>query len=432
MKPAIILCSRYGSSRVPGKAFRKINGVPVIHHLINRLKKTGLDIIVAVPQDDLYHYNKIDGVKFFTGYADDPMARMYHAAREYGIDTIVRVTHDKVLVEPRLILSALKQFNSDYLFSSEFTDGSAFEIISFNALRNACMRFHNVEFISYAIKAVAEKTQDFRVAGCYKSHHRLLIDYDKDLTLLESVFLELGNDCSLEQVIKFMDRSRWAKHINRLPVVSIYTCVYNGSKYLDRCISSVIEQDIFKRCEFIVVDDFSSDDSYLKAVKALWKFKNVKIIRNQENLGLASSSNVALKNSQGKFIVRLDADDYFVNKRSVSTLLKEIVATKKDVIYPDNYFGSFDVVQSGKENHHVGGAMFRIKAVNHVKFTEGLRGFEGLEFFERARKQIDVGYLRDPIFFYRQHDESLTKNNIEERAELRSKIESGVLGDRLT
>jgi len=432
LNTAIILCSRASSKRLPGKCFLKLNQKPILEHLIDRLMPSKIPIILAVPKNEEYLYKHLEakGVTLFTGYEHDPMARMFHAARIYKVKTIIRVTHDKVFVDYKTLLKAVYDYNSgshDYLYSTKFTDGSAFEIIDFELIKKAALLYNDVEFISYAVKNLTKNKLHFYVPKELRSDHRLLIDYEDDLKLLEIIFNKLGNDVSLKDTIRFLDKSRWVNKINRMPLLTVYTCSYNSSDYIEKCIHSILNQNIFYKTQYIFIDDCSTDDSYYKACKLTYKYNNVKIVRNQENVGLSSSSNVALKHAKGRYIVRLDADDYFINTKSLDTLMQKIITEDCDVVYPDNYFGSYQKTQKGNEQHHVGGAIFKTRAINHIKFTERLTGLEGYDWFLKAKKELDIGYLDEPMFFYRQHDKSLSKNNLEQRQILKQQIESAHL-----
>ena len=59
-------------------------------------------------------------------------------------------------------------------------------------------------------------------------------------------------------------------------LVSVITPVYNSENYLESCISSLINQT-YKNCEFILIDDFSTDKSthIIKKYERM-KFSNVK------------------------------------------------------------------------------------------------------------------------------------------------------------
>lgn len=284
-----------------------------------------------------------------------------------------------------------------------------------------------MEHISYAIRAITENKHDFQVPRQYRSDIRLLIDYPKDIQLLNTIFASLKSDCSLTDVIELMDHNPWMRDINKLPPLTLYTCVFNGEKFIERAMQSISKQKGFRDWEYIIVDDASTDKTAHLVSKFAAQYQNVTWIRNESNMGLASSSNVALKNATGKYIMRLDADDFFVSDTACREMLNAIRRRNLDVIYPNNYFGTMGIVQNGKDAHHVGGSIFSTRAINHIKFTDGLRGYEGLDLFERARLQLKIGYLNRPIFFYTQHATSMSKTNLKEREEIKRAILAGEL-----
>jgi glycosyltransferase involved in cell wall biosynthesis len=154
----------------------------------------------------------------------------------------------------------------------------------------------------------------------------------------------------------------------------------------------------------------------------------IKIIKNKKNLGLASSSNVALETAKGDYIIRIDADDYLTGNRALEKIYRYAKFNQKyDAIYPNNFFGSLKKIQIGSDEHHAGGAIFKTRKLNDIKFTDGLRGYDGLDLYVRAKNQLSIGYLEEAIYFYRQHSESLTKNNLKDRKKLRKKILNGSL-----
>ena len=89
--------------------------------------------------------------------------------------------------------------------------------------------------------------------------------------------------------------------------VSIIIPVYNGEKYIQNCIDSVINQT-YKNLEIIIVNDGSKDDT-LSVLKKYKTDKRIKII-NKENGGLSSARNTGLKYVSGKYLMFLDSDDY--------------------------------------------------------------------------------------------------------------------------
>ena len=89
----------------------------------------------------------------------------------------------------------------------------------------------------------------------------------------------------------------------------IITC-YNSEKYISQCIESCINQKNYKNYEIIIVDDGSTDSS--KKIIKKYK-KKINFINLKKNIGIEKSVNLALKKSLGKFVIRLDSDDIFLD-----------------------------------------------------------------------------------------------------------------------
>src|SRR5205809_190067 len=96
--------------------------------------------------------------------------------------------------------------------------------------------------------------------------------------------------------------------MNNLPTISAIVPVFNGERYIGRCIRSLLKQRMPREdYEIIVVDDGSTDrTSYALELFA----EEIHIIRNTVNEGLPASVNKALHNAKGRFVVRVDSDDY--------------------------------------------------------------------------------------------------------------------------
>lgn len=437
MNIGIVICTRYQSSRMQGKCLFNLNGLTLLEHLVERVSHTGLKIVIAMPSSEelffqdtvkkLVKYNNVNLYQTATYIEDqDPLRRMYTVAEKHRFDAVIRICTDKMFIDPMDIDHAVHQFRRrglDYLYSSSITPGCGFEIISFPTLKEACRRFENVEHISYAVKAVTQNYLDIDFSRRHNKNLRLLLDYPEDKTVLNIVLATLGNNCSVQDAIKFLEENAWLGRINKLPEVSIYTCAHNAEKYISECADSVVKQHGFKDWEYIIVDDFSSDKTAYMAGRYGSLYKNIRYIRNGSNVGLSSSSNVALAHARGKYIIRLDADDYFTSETSVMELMEEVKERALDAIYPNNYLGVTTEIQNGNEKHHVGGAMFRTASLNHIKFTDGLRGHEGFDLYLRAKEQLKIGYLNKPLFFYRQSPTSMSGKKSFERDMLKKEIE---------
>ena len=87
--------------------------------------------------------------------------------------------------------------------------------------------------------------------------------------------------------------------------VSVIVPVYNSSTYIDKCMTSLVNQTL-DDIEIIVIDDGSNDDTLKKLEKYKRKIKLIK----QKNSGVASARNKGLMNATGEYIAFVDSDDW--------------------------------------------------------------------------------------------------------------------------
>jgi len=98
------------------------------------------------------------------------------------------------------------------------------------------------------------------------------------------------------------------------PLVSVIIPTYNYNNYITEAIDSILSQTYPKeKIEIIVVDDGSTDDTFL----VLKEFIDNNIIQYyfQENKGKANATFNAIQKCNGKYIFNLDADDYFLQDK---------------------------------------------------------------------------------------------------------------------
>lgn len=88
------------------------------------------------------------------------------------------------------------------------------------------------------------------------------------------------------------------------PFVSVVLCCYNGADVLPDALQALTVQKYSGEFEIIVVDDGSSDSTYEVAKS----FKDVRVIRNKQNKGLAGSRNVGIKAAKGEIVAFTDDD----------------------------------------------------------------------------------------------------------------------------
>lgn len=146
MKINAIIQARCGSTRLPGKIFRKIDGKPLLWHVVNRLTYAELidEIVVATTtnniDDSVEEWCNKNKIKCYRGSEDDVLNRFYNAAITFPCDVIVRVTADDPFKEPSIIDTIIKKLIDENLdlscnvFPPSFPEGLDCEVFTFNVL----------------------------------------------------------------------------------------------------------------------------------------------------------------------------------------------------------------------------------------------------------------------------------------------------------
>lgn len=98
-------------------------------------------------------------------------------------------------------------------------------------------------------------------------------------------------------------------------LVSIIIPTYKRSDKIERAIKSVINQT-YKNIEIIIIDDNANFlEEREKTRKIVRKYKNIKFIENEKNLGGALTRNVGIENATADYVAFLDDDDEFINTK---------------------------------------------------------------------------------------------------------------------
>ena len=98
--------------------------------------------------------------------------------------------------------------------------------------------------------------------------------------------------------------------IQNPPLLSVVMPVHNPHEFLSPCLDSVIHQT-FKNFEFIAIDDASTDDSYSILKNYESHDNRLQVFKNEQSIGAARTRNRGLQLARGKYIIFLDADDFF-------------------------------------------------------------------------------------------------------------------------
>lgn len=113
-------------------------------------------------------------------------------------------------------------------------------------------------------------------------------------------------------------------------MISIIVPIYNVEKYLNECIQSIVTQT-FKDIEVILVNDGSTDSSGLICDLWVQKDERIKVI-HKKNGGLSSARNAGIDAAQGKYIIFVDSDDYWIGTDSLAHLYDTAEKFDADVV----------------------------------------------------------------------------------------------------
>lgn len=102
--------------------------------------------------------------------------------------------------------------------------------------------------------------------------------------------------------------------MNKQPLVSIAMTSFNGEKYIEAQLNSIINQS-HKNIEIIICDDKSSDNTINIIKKYIQKFAFIQLHINKKNLGYAKNFEKAIKLCSGKYIALSDQDDIWENNK---------------------------------------------------------------------------------------------------------------------
>lgn len=180
--------------------------------------------------------------------------------------------------------------------------------------------------------------------------------------------------------------------------ISIVTVVFNGEKYLEKTILSVINQE-YDNIEYIVVDGGSTDNT----LKILERYKsNIDVLISERDEGLSDAMNKGAKYATGDWLLYLHADDNFTDAKSISKLVKASknypnsnwvtgylrFQNSMDEIFKTDLFHSiskFDMIMRNVIRHQ--STMVRLKKSIEISFNQEYKHAMDYDYFLRLWKK---------------------------------------------
>jgi CMP-N-acetylneuraminic acid synthetase len=224
------------------------------------------------------------------------------------------------------------------------------------------------------------------------------------------------------------------------PKITVYITCHNYGKFLDEAITSVFTQT-FADWELYLIDDGSNDNSF----KIMTSYKNktnnnVYLIKNETPIGLQKCANKVIKKSTGKYIIRLDADDYL--DENALLVLSNYLDNHSDIalVFPNYiYVDEVGTILAVEKRRKIGvetkvldlpahGACTMVRK-NVIKSFGGYNteftAQDGHELWLKIIDKYKVANVSTPLFYYRQHDSSLSKDQtriLEARRQIKRNI----------
>lgn len=260
-------------------------------------------------------------------------------------------------------------------------------------------------------------------------------------------------NCSLGMTIYIIlvlnDMLIFKKQKNKLKnedLISIIVPIYNVEDYLEKCIKSLVKQT-YKNIEIILVDDGSPDNSSVICNK-YEKIDNRIIYIKQKNKGLSGARNTGIKNSNGKYLIFVDSDDY-VSEFFVEDLYRALIETKADISvcdYQEFNEGETPILRYEKnysletftEKEKFQNLYNNLRTITTVAWNKLYKKdiFEDLEYFEGLYHEDEeiickildkaniVTYINCKNYYYLQRTGSITGNYSLKRKDILVGLES--------
>jgi len=206
------------------------------------------------------------------------------------------------------------------------------------------------------------------------------------------------------------------------PLVTVYITNFNYERYLQKAIESVLAQSM-QDFELFIIDDGSTDNSK-RIIESYREQEKISIIY-QQNKGLNITNNVAMRAANGKYLMRLDADD-FLEKEALNKMSQSLEKDEElGLVFPDYYYVDADGNRTGIEQRHnfekevslydqpAHGActMIRLEFLKELGgYNESFTCQDGYDLWIKFITHHKVSNINTPLFSYRRHGQNLTTN----------------------
>ncbi|MFJ7970430.1 cytidylyltransferase domain-containing protein [Psychrobacillus sp. NPDC096389] len=222
-----IIQARMGSTRLPGKILKQVNGKALLAYQLERVRQSKcIDRIViatTIHQQDeqIVKFCEQHGVNYYRGSENDVLARYYQAAEQFDGDIIVRLTSDCPIIDPVIIDETIiyyKEHASEFDYVSNtiertYPRGLDTEVFSKKALKKSYEKAILEKDREHVTAYMYSNPQIFRIGNISNTQdlgsHRWTVDTMEDFQLLEFILTNLYSEYQLfymRDVIELLEK----------------------------------------------------------------------------------------------------------------------------------------------------------------------------------------------------------------------------------
>ena len=239
MKILAITQARYGSTRLPAKILKEVNGQTLLEiHLRRILQAKIIDKLKIATTDEegskfIVEVADKVGVEYHKGSVEDVLTRFYETAAPEKPDYVLRFTSDCPLIDPNVIDNVIKFFiDGDYDYASTdpqtFPDGLDTEIMKFSviekAYKEANMTSEREHVTPFIWKNGTDKGGTLFKTGRYvnpegefnANDNRITIDEPEDFEVIKALIQNMGIDKTWKEYFDFLYKHPEIKSLNSM------------------------------------------------------------------------------------------------------------------------------------------------------------------------------------------------------------------------
>lgn len=215
--------------------------------------------------------------------------------------------------------------------------------------------------------------------------------------------------------------------------VSVIVPIYNTEKFLKKCIDSIVNQTL-EEIEIILINDGSTDNSYIICDEYSKKYpQKIKYINNK-NIGCSATRNLGINLAKGEYIAFVDSDDY-INKNMYKEMYEKAKKEDLDIVIcginyltqkaylikksiPQNIKSKIDYLSHENRIANPVNKLIKKKIIKNTLFPKNIHYAEDIVFcFKIILKTNKIGHIEKVYYNYIYHNNN-SIFNLEKRSDI--------------